>query len=205
MEVPVPFSLEKSKALKKVIAPQSGFGFTLHRGQRLTVVDPEGEQVADLFCYSRENPQEALSSGRSIDYNDSFLFRRGHTLFGQSGRPMLVIEEDTLGRHDFLVTPCSLQMFHMLGVEGYHPSCLENLERALADFPVNSAQIGTSFNIFMHVAFDENGKIAVKAPLSRAGEKIVFRAEMDLYVALTACSDEDTNNGRCKPIEFEIQ
>lgn len=190
--------------MKQIIPPQSGVGFALRAGQRLVVTDPEGQQVADLFCFSRADPSDALSSGRSIDYNDTILFTTGHILYGQSGRGMLKIEADSLGRHDFLVTPCSQQMFTMLGAEGYHPSCLENLERSLARFGVNTNQIGTSFNIFMHVAFDEKGRIAVKPPLSRAGDQVTFLALQDLFVGLTACSDEGTNNGSCRPIHFEV-
>ena len=39
--------------MPREIAPRSGVAFTLDRGQRLTVIDPEGEQVADLLAYNR--------------------------------------------------------------------------------------------------------------------------------------------------------
>ena len=35
-------------------------------------------------------------------------------------------------------------------------------------------------------------------------DKIVFRAEIDLIIGLTACSAEMTNNYRFKPIGYEI-
>lgn len=187
------------------IAAQTGRAFELIQGQKLRVTDPEGQQVADLFCFSKLRPEDALSSGRSIDYNDSLLFSTGQKLFAQSGRIMLEIKEDTCGRHDFLVTPCSQQMFEMIsGKADPHPSCLENLEVNLKPYAVNLHQITTTFNIFMNVNFRGDGRIAVVAPISRPGDHIVFEAKMDLIVGLTACSDEQTNNGRCKPIEFEI-
>ena len=40
----------------------------LVRGQRLRVIDPQGEQVADLLAYNRHDVGEVLSSGRSLDY-----------------------------------------------------------------------------------------------------------------------------------------
>ena len=169
------------------------------------VLNPEGEQVSDLFCFAKDNPKDALSSGRSIDYAETILFTTGHQLYAQSGRPMLEIVEDTCGRHDFLVTPCSLQMFRMISkTDHYHPSCLENLEIALGDRGVDLAQIGTTFNAFMNVEFDGLGKIRVATPLSKPGDVVVFEAKMDLIVGLTACSDEGSNGGRCKPIEFEV-
>gem|GEM_PF-4241798 len=41
-------------------------------------------------------------------------------------------------------------------------------------------------------------------PLSRPGDFIMLRAEMDMYVGLTACSAEMSNNGTFKPIDAEI-
>jgi len=56
----------------------------------------------------------------------------------------------------------------------------------------------------MNVSVKENGKIKVEPPLSRAGDYIILKAEMDLIVALTACSAELSNNGSFKPIDVEI-
>ena len=56
----------------------------------------------------------------------------------------------------------------------------------------------------MNVQFDEAGKLSVEAPLSKAGDYVLFEAQMDLIVGLTACSAEDSNGGTFKPIKFEI-
>ena len=56
----------------------------------------------------------------------------------------------------------------------------------------------------MNVQFDTNGKLSVDPPLSKAGDYVLFEAEMDLIVALTACSAEDSNGGSFKPIHYEI-
>ena len=50
------------------IAPRSGVAFTLDKGQSLTVIDPRGEQVADLLAFKRNDIGEAISSGRTLDY-----------------------------------------------------------------------------------------------------------------------------------------
>jgi uncharacterized protein YcgI (DUF1989 family) len=42
----------------------------------------------------------------------------------------------------------------------------------------------------------------VLPPLSRPGDYLELRAEMDLVCALTACSAEQSNNGSFKPIDF---
>lgn len=187
------------------INAQSGTSFRLHSGEDLTVISPTGAQVADLFCFSCDRPNDALSSGRSIDYNETVCFTTGHTLFSNAGVPLLEIIEDLCGRHDFLVTPCSLQMFHMLSkTTDYHPSCHENLREALAQFERPPELISTTFNIFMNYEIDHNGKTHLRPPLNKPGDFVVFRAREDLIVGLTACADQATNGGFCKPIEYQI-
>ena len=187
------------------INAQSGTSFRLHSGEDLTVLSPTGAQVADLFCFSCDRPSDALSSGRSIDYNETVCFTKGHTLFSNAGVPLLEIIEDLCGRHDFLVTPCSLQMFHMLSkTTDYHPSCHENLREAFAQFERPPELISTTFNIFMNYEIDHNGTIHLRPPLNKPGDFVVFRAREDLIVGLTACADQATNGGFCKPIEYLI-
>lgn len=188
------------------IEAQSGAGFPLRKGERLVVVDPLGGQVADLFCVDAHKKDDALSSGRSIDYNDTVRFTTGHILYAHSGNPMLRMVQDSCGVHDFLVTPCSLQMFRMLDPQcEYHPSCEENLVRALSPLGVAASAITTTFNIFMNVPVKENGSIRVEAPLSPAGARVVFEAERDLIVGLTACSHEGSNGGKCKPVQYRVE
>jgi uncharacterized protein YcgI (DUF1989 family) len=118
---------------------------------------------------------------------------------------MARILDDTAGRHDFLLTPCSQEMFEILyHHKGHHPSCFENLYSSLARFGVQSHQISTTFNIFMTVDVAGDGTVRVGVPSSKAGDHIDLRAEMDLVVGLTACSAEGSNNGSFKPIHYEI-
>jgi uncharacterized protein YcgI (DUF1989 family) len=187
------------------IAPQSGRGFRLQRGETLRVSDPLGEQVADLYAFKEGDPACLLSSGRSIDYASKIYLTTRDLLYSNDSRVMFTIVADAVGRHDFLLTPCSQEMFEILyRHQGHHPSCFENLYTALEPFGLDRSQISTTFNIFMNVSVDEQGAVRVLPPLSKAGDWIELRAEMDLVCALTACSAEQSNNGRFKPIDYEI-
>jgi uncharacterized protein len=189
------------------LAPQTGAGLFLQAGQELLVVDPTGGQVSDLFCFNAADPGEWLSSGRTIDYADTVYVTTGHQLYSNRSRPMLSIVEDSCGRHDFLLTPCSQQTFDLLYPEfegGYHPSCHENLSTSLARFGIAPDQIGTTLNIFMNVWTDPDGTLHIDPPTSVAGDRFVVRAEMDLHVGLTACSAEKSNGGVCKPIDYDL-
>lgn len=187
------------------IEPQTGAAFTLARGQSLRVVDLEGEQVADLVAFSRAEPWERLSSGRSIDYAGRIYLTTGDLLYSNRSRPMFRIIADDVGRHDFLLTPCSPETFQIIyKTTEAHPSCLANLVDHLAPFGIAIDMIPTTFNIFMNVEIDAAGKLSILPARSKAGDAVTLRAEMDLIVGLTACSAEMSNNYKFKPIGYEI-
>ena len=119
---------------------------------------------------------------------------------------MFHLMEDTVGRHDFLLTPCSAEMFRIIyGDTDPHRGCFVNLCAALSMHGIKPDQVHTTFNIFMNVDVDgASGKIRVLPPLSKAGDFIVLEAEMDLVVGLTACSAGQSNNFSYKPIGYQI-
>ena len=188
------------------IAPRSGAAFTLDRGQLLTVIDPRGEQVADLLAFNRHDTAEAISSGRTLDYASRIFLTKGDPLYSNRSNILLRIEEDTVGRHDFLLTPCSADTFRIIyGDAEPHRGCFGNLAAALAPYGIAPDQIPVAFNIFMNVRVDgETGILRVDPPLSRAGDHVCFRAEQDLIIGLTACSALQSNNHSFKPIHYRI-
>ena len=187
------------------IEPQRGTAFELKRGQQLRVIDIEGEQVADLIAFAAIDSNEWLSSGRSIDYANRIYLTTGDILYSNRSRPMLTITADDVGRHDFLLTPCSPETFQILyNEDSYHPSCFENLAASLKNFGIAGDAIPTTFNIFMNVEIDSRGELSILPPRSKPGDSITVRADMDLIVGLTACSAEKSNNYKFKPIGYEI-
>lgn len=196
---------EMGKITRYRIESQTGVGFRLEREEVLRVIDPNGEQVSDLVSFSGEDPSEWLSSGRSFDYNDTIYLTTGHVLYSNRSNPMFTILEDRVGKHDFLYTPCSRETFKMLyDHAGHHPSCLENLAKGLAPFGISGDDVPTTFNIFMNVDVAPSGELRIGPPLSRPGDFVELRVEMDLIVGVTACSAELSNNYSFKPIELEI-
>jgi uncharacterized protein YcgI (DUF1989 family) len=188
------------------IERQSGTAFILKKGQILRVIDPLGEQVSDLMAFAEHDLDEVLSSGRTIDYANTIYVTKGHVLYSNRSNPMFTIVEDQVGRHDFLLTPCSPETFKIIyNNHAHHPSCFANLVDHLGLFGIKPDQIPTTFNIFMNVSVAANGELTIGPPLSQTGQYIELRAEMDLIVGVTACSAEMSNNYSFKPIDIEIR
>ena len=190
----------------KRIEPRSGVAFGMSRGSTLTVCDPQGQQVSDLVAYNRDDVREVISNGRTFDYEETIHLGWGNRLWSNRSNPMLTITNDTAQCHDFLLTPCSEQTFrHFYSDKPLHRGCFGNLVEALEPYGIGPDDIPTAFNIFMNVLVDgESGLLAVKPPISKAGDKIQLRAEMDLIIGLTACSAYDSNGGSFKPIDYSV-
>lgn len=187
------------------IDPQSGASFIIKKGQYLTVIDPKGSQVSDMVLFNENDTREKISSGKTMDFEESILLSTGNYLWSNRSQKMMRIVEDTNGRNDFLLAPCSPETFKiMYDNHEEHPSCLNNLIVNLARYNIAPDEIPTAFNIFMNVQFDQNGKLSVLPPTTKAGDYVRFHAEMDMIVCLTACSAEDSNGGSFKPIHYYV-
>ena len=189
------------------IDPRSGTAFELNAGDELIVIDPLGGQVADLLAVSRGDVREMLSSGRTLDYAERIYLTAGDKLYSNRSNVMLEIVHDDVGRHDFLLTPCSEATFRLCYEnEPPHRGCHGNLAAALAPYGIEDDAIPVAFNCFMNVPVDgDTGRFKVLPPLSRAGDTIRFRAAMDLVIGLTACSAPASNGGSFKPIDWRIE
>lgn len=188
------------------IPPRSGTAFKLARGETLRVIDPQGGQVSDLLAFMAGDPREVISNGRTFDYEETIRLTAGNRLWSNRSNPMLAIVDDSVGTHDFLLTPCSEATFrHFYRDKPVHRGCFGNLAEALAPYGIIADAIPVAFNIFMNVPVAGDGSIRVIAPTTKAGDSIGLRALDDLIIGLTACSAYDSCGGSFKPIAYRIE
>lgn len=192
-------------ANRQVVPAAGGAGLRLKRGEQLRVSDPEGGQTGDLLAFSQDG-RERLSNGRTFDYGGKIYVSTGDVLWSDRSSPMLTIVADQAGRHDFLYSACSLEMYRLqYKLAGHHPNCTDNLSAALRELGLEPGPLPTPFNLFMNVSVAADGRLVFAPPRSRAGDSIVLRAEMDLAIALSSCPASTCNGGApARPLAFEI-
>ena len=171
------------------------------------MIDPQGSQVSDMIAFVRDDVREVMSNGRTFDYEETIRLTKGNRLWSNRSNVMLTIEDDSLGQHDYLLTPCSEDTFrHFYPDKPVHRGCMGNLEAALAPYGIERDAIPTAFNVFMNVPVDGgSGSLSVDPPTSKPGEAVRFRAHMDLVIGLTACSAYASNGGSFRPIHYRIE
>ena len=182
----------------------SGRKIEVKKGQKITVIDAEGGQVVDFFAEITGNSGEFLSTGVTIDCNESLRLRVGDTIYSNLYRPMMKVLRDDVGEHDLLHPCCRPEMYDFFYHNGFgHPNCLDNINSALGE----RRAIITPVNLFMHTEIHADGTISVEAPLSKAGDRITLEAAEDITLGIAACSVSESkcNSGKCSPIQVIIE
>lgn len=184
---------------KYFINPCSGIKIEVSKGQKITIIDVDGGQVADFFAEIKGTHKEYLSPSVTLDCNESLHIGVGTILYSNLYRPMFEIVYDDVETHDLLFPSCSKAMYNFFYQNGSsHPSCLDNINNAMG----TNRDIIQPINFFMNVHIAPSGKIVIEKPVSKAGDKVVLRALEDCILGISACSvsECDTNSGICTPI-----
>lgn len=83
----------------------------VQKGQRNTVTDLEGGQVADFFAVCTANGGGFLSPSVTLDCHESLKLNVGDLLYTNLYRPMFRIVSDDVGAHDLLFPSCRPEMY----------------------------------------------------------------------------------------------
>lgn len=190
--------------MEYIINSCSGVSIDVMKGQRITVIDIEGGQVVDFFAEVKNSENEFLSPGVTIDCNESLRLKVGDLIFSNKYRPMFKVLFDDVGEHDLIHPCCRPEMYEFFYGNGKgHKNCLENINTSLS----RQRDIITPVNLFMYTKINIDGTIEVKAPLSKAGDKIILRAESDVRLGVAACSvlESQCNGGKCTSVKIIIE
>ena len=203
-------SFQEDEWMKRefIIKPRTGKSFEVKKGKYITIVDLEGKQVADFFAVNFNNPDEILSTGVTIDCNDSLKVTVGDKIYSNLYNIMFKIIEDDVKEHDLLHPCCRPEMYDFFYKNGSgHRNCLDTINESLNEYGLTKQSIINPFNIFMYTEIKADGKISVKEPLSKAGDKIVLLAEMDVIIGLASCSVSESkcNGGKCSSLKVVIE
>jgi uncharacterized protein len=192
------------------LPPAGNISFEIETGQRLRLAQPEGEQVADLISFNRDDVRELLSMHSSRAVNLNWKLTAPHVLYTNRTREMWKIEEDLTAENYCGGGYCSEHLnVARYGAPGTSaPNCQSNLEAAISGYGMDrwSFNIDACFNVFMTVAYDANGVWEIRPPKGKPGDYITMRALMPQIVAISNCPIlfNSCNNFRLKPLTLEI-
>ena len=177
-------------------------------GRLVKVINTHGEQVVDTWAFNAGDLTELMSMEHSRAYFMGLMPRVGDTLVTNQRRPVLTLVEDTPpGAHDTLIAACDAPRYGLLGYEGYHDNCTDNLTAGLAELGLEKSETPSPLNLFMNIPWTESGELSWGEPVTKAGDYVVFHAEMDLIIAFSACPQDilPINGRNRQPTEAHYQ
>jgi len=181
------------------------------KGARIRITDVEGCQIGDLFLISRDDTMEVFSPALTRLVNFTPFPRAGQPFISSRRRPMAtLIADDSPGVHDMTFAPCDPEFYRALGAGDDHPSCRSNFEQAMRSIGLPIAVYPDPINVFQNTPVDAEGNYILGSTLTKPGDSIELRCEMDLVIVLTACSTDvpldgvQPIGGKSTPLRLEV-
>lgn len=169
------------------IPATTGVAFHCRKGEYVKLTDIHGGQVGDFWAFNAEDAGEYLSANHTIVHVGRIFPLPGQSFFTNHRRPILQLVEDTAGVHDMLMAACDPRRYRMFGVEGWHPSCAENLQKSMAALGFADVAVPQPVNFFEKTEANPDGTLKMAEAPSKAGDYVLLKAWIDCVVAISAC------------------
>ena len=189
------------------IPARGGKAAALKAGQSIKIINTHGHQVVDFWAFNAEDLSEFLSMEHLRATLTTIFPHTGDDLHSNMRRPIMHFVEDTSpGVHDTLMAACDTHRYHLLGVEGYHDNCTDNLHTAMLEVGRPQHETPSPFNLWMNIPIAADGSLGWEPPASKPGDYVIFKAAMDCICAMSACPQDilPINAGKTVEAHFEV-
>jgi urea carboxylase-associated protein 1 len=191
---------------ENIVDAKSSWSGIVTKGQRLKIIDLEGQQAVDFLCYNNIDRSDRYSATNTVKVQGNVYVGLGSILYSDSGTPLLEVVEDTIGRHDTVYGCCS-NPNNMLryGVETTE-SCYTNFEAELAKLGMGKEAIVPNVNWFMSVPVLEDGSAGVDNVVQQPNSYVTLLAKTDTLAVLSNCPQmhNPCNGYNPTPVKVEI-
>jgi uncharacterized protein len=182
------------------IPARRGKAVKLAKGQRIKLVNTHGTQVVDTWAFSAADLAEFMSMEHTRPTLLGIMPKLGTAMLTNRRRPILTFLEDSSpGIHDTLIAACDRYRYELLGHQGYHESCTENLQRAMAALGLRPPEVPCPLNMWMNIPVRPDGSLGFEPTVAKPGDHVLLRAEMDLVAVFSACPMDITPVNGLKP------
>ena len=182
---------------------------TLRHGQRLRIVDLEGNQSADTLFFNAADIADRYSAVDTVREQGNVYLSCGSKLLSTSGNVLAQIVADTVGRHDTLGGACAAEsntVRYALEKRTMH-SCRDSFVLALAQHEalnMTKRDLAHNINFFMNVPVTPDGGLTFADGLSGPGEYVEMQAAMNVIVLISNCPQLNNPCNAYNPTPLEV-
>lgn len=192
--------------LDVVIPARTPWSHVLRQGQKLRLIDVEGQQAVDALFYSAADTAQRYSAQDTVREQGSAYIGLGTRFVSNQGLVMARVVEDSSGRHDTLAGCCSCESNVVRFGEAtrYQHACRENFVLELGRYGMGKRDVAPNVNFFMNVPIDDAGNFAVLDGISPPGSYIDLVAEMDLLCVFSNCPQINNPSNDFNPTPVRV-
>ncbi|HVR65036.1 MAG TPA: urea carboxylase-associated family protein [Verrucomicrobiae bacterium] len=188
------------------IPARRGKAVQVPQGHVLKLINTHGTQVIDTWAFNAADLHEFMSLEHTRPHIGHIIPKVGDVMFTNKRRPIITLLEDTSpGIHDTIVAACDRYRYKFLGVEGYHDNCTDNLFSGMAELGLTPPEVPSPLNMWMNIPVAPDGSISFQPTVSKAGDFVLLRADMDVVMAFSSCPQDILPINSQKPVECHFQ
>lgn len=198
-----------SRTQRTVVDSGDWFIERVARGERVRIVDLEGNQAADTLFYNADDPSERYSAMDTVRAQRNLYLTTGSVLRSNLDRALLEIVDDSCGRHDTLGGACSTEsntVRYALDKRCMH-ACRDSWMLAIASHPeyrLDKRDIAHNINFFMNVPVTPDGGLTFEDGISAPGKHVELIALIDVLVVISNCPQLNNPCNGWDPTPIEI-
>lgn len=182
--------------------------FQLNAGSTLRIINTMGSQVVGTWAFARSSMTTFMSMEHTRIHSRSSRPQIGTVFYTNTHEPILELCADrSPGVHDWYLAACNQQRYEMLGHDGEHPNCTDNLYTALGDLGHSPTFVPCPLNLFENVSFLYGDSMEIKQPVAMPGDYVGLKTLIDCLVVLSACPQDilPTNGPDLTPRSVEVE
>ena len=177
----------------------------MRKGETLRIIALEGQQAVDFLCYNANDPTDRYNAANTIKLNGNIYLGKDSAIWSVRARKLMTFSEDTCGSHDTLYGCCSVEIDDVrFGKNNNGRGCQGNFESELAKHGLGPKDVVANINLFMYVPVENNGDLAIAPGVSKPGDYVDLRAEMDVLAVLSNCPEALNNASGFEPTPVRV-
>ncbi len=171
-----------------VIAARASWSRVVEAGQNMRIIDLEGKQAVDFICFNAHDHEDRYAAADTMKINKTGIFlNKGTVLYSVRCNPMFTITEDSCGRHDTIGGCCSAELNRFRYGKENETGCRENFLSEMAKVGMGNNDMAANVNFFMYVPVSADGDMDMGPSISKPGDYVDLRAEMDVLAVISNC------------------
>ena len=190
------------------IEASSAQGFCVDAGSTIRLINTFGSQVVATWAFVPPDAAEFMSMEHTRVHSRSSRPQPGTVFYTNLHTPILQITSDSSPRvHDWYLAACNQRRYELLGHEGEHANCTDNLFNALKDHGISVPFVPCPLNLFENVSFLLGNPMEIKPPVAMPGDNVCLEAKVDCLVVMSACPQDilPTNGPDHSPKKVEVE